>query len=177
MRPGRLSASIVASLGLVLLVCTLAVGQSQPSRNDSANSLPPTNFSADGSVDRSGLPRPAPGFANASVARNPLAPDARAVGEKTCIACHRLEADHFTHTLHALGLHVANRSDPTITAAPTGNSRISLRLYDNYEHGQISDWHYAGFNNTLVYGNRVYTDAGPQGYNTNLIGLLVNVKL
>ena len=32
----------------------------------------------------------------------------------TCIACHQLEADHFTHTLHALGLHVANRSDPTI---------------------------------------------------------------
>jgi hypothetical protein len=42
------------------------------------------------------------------------APDARAVGEKTCIACHQLEADHFTHTLHALGLHIANRSDPTM---------------------------------------------------------------
>jgi cytochrome c551/c552 len=47
-------------------------------------------------------------------AANPQAPDARAVGEKTCIACHKLEADHFTHTLHSLGLHVANRSDPTI---------------------------------------------------------------
>jgi hypothetical protein len=70
-------------------------------------------LSADGSPDRSAWRRPAPGFANAT-ADNPLAPDARAVGEKTCIACHRLEADHFTHTFHALGQHVANRSDPRI---------------------------------------------------------------
>jgi Putative outer membrane beta-barrel porin, MtrB/PioB len=57
------------------------------------------------------------------------------------------------------------------------NDRASLRFYDYYEHGQIYDWHYAGFSNTLVYGNRVYTDAGPQGYNTNVVGLFVNVKL
>ena len=100
---GRRSLSITASLGTVFLVCTLAVGQSQPSRDDVAKSLPSTNLSGDGTVDRSDLPRPAPGFANAHVAANPQAPDARAVGEKTCIACHRLEADHFTHTLHALG--------------------------------------------------------------------------
>jgi hypothetical protein len=43
------------------------------------------------------------------------------------------------------------------------NDRASLRLYDYYERGQIYDWHYAGFNNTLVYGNRVYTDAGSAG--------------
>jgi Putative outer membrane beta-barrel porin, MtrB/PioB len=55
--------------------------------------------------------------------------------------------------------------------------QISLRFYDYYEHGQIADWHYAGFSSTLVYGNRVYTDAGPQGYNTNVAGLFVNVKL
>ena len=59
---------------------------------------------------------------------------------------------------------------------PLGD-RTSLRFYDYYEHGQINDWHYAGFSNTLVYGNRVYTDAGPQGYNTNLIGLFINLKL
>ena len=111
---GRLSLWITASLGPALLVCTFAAGQSQPSRDDVSKSLPSTNLSADDTVDRSNLPRPAPGFANAQVAVNPQAPGARAVGEKTCIACHRLEADHFTHTLHALGLHVANRSDPTI---------------------------------------------------------------
>ena len=340
---GRRSLLITVSLGAAFLVYRLAVGQSQPSRDDVANSLPSTNLSAGGAVDRSHLPRPAPGFANARVAANPQAPDARAVGEKTYIACHQLEADHFTHTLHALGLHVANRSDPTIPVCeachgpgsahaarpqikgliigytkdsgtpietqtktcltchaggprdhwagsvhqrndlscsdchnvmakfsveglmakasindtcaqchkdirlqfdrrshmplpegqmscddchnPHGSltnpllktntvnetcyqchaekrgpflfehapvrenclncqsltvplgDRTSLRLYDYYEHGQIDDWHYAGFSNTLVYGNRVYTDAGPQGYNTNLIGLFINVKL
>src|ERR1700678_4563035 len=97
---GRLSLSIVASLGAVLLVCRLAAGQSQPSRDNAANSLPSTNLSADGTPDRSGLPRPAPGFANAHVAENPQAPNAHAVGEKTCIACHRLAAYHFTHPFH-----------------------------------------------------------------------------
>ena len=57
------------------------------------------------------------------------------------------------------------------------SDRATVRLYDYYEHGQISDWHYAGFNNSLVYGNSLYTDGGPQGYNTNVVGLFVNVKL
>jgi hypothetical protein len=57
------------------------------------------------------------------------------------------------------------------------SDRASLRLYDYYEHGQVSDWHYAGFNNSLVYGNSVYTDGGPQGYNTNVVGLFLKVKL
>jgi hypothetical protein len=57
------------------------------------------------------------------------------------------------------------------------NERASLRLYDYYERGQVYDWHYAGFNSTLVYGNRAYTDAGPQGYNTNVLGMFINVKL
>jgi hypothetical protein len=55
--------------------------------------------------------------------------------------------------------------------------RVSLRLFDCYERGQIADWHYAGFSNTLVYGNSVYTDGGPQGYDTNVVGLFFNVKL
>jgi len=114
MGEGRRSVVITATLGLAIMILAWAVAYSQPARKDPSNSLPSTNFSADGSVDRSSLPRPAPGFAHARVATNPQAPDARAVGEKTCIACHQLEADHFTHTLHSLGLHVANRSDPTI---------------------------------------------------------------
>jgi hypothetical protein len=57
------------------------------------------------------------------------------------------------------------------------NQRVSLRLYDYYERGYVNDWHYAGFNQTLVYGSSLYTDAGPQSYNQNLIGLFVNIKL
>src|SRR3984893_13842499 len=114
MSAGRSSVLVVIALGIVFFVYALAMGQSQPSQNDITNSLPSTNLSADGTADRSGLPRPAPGFAHAHVASNPQVPDAKIVGEKTCIAWHKLEADHFTHTLHSLGLHVANRSDPPI---------------------------------------------------------------
>jgi DmsE family decaheme c-type cytochrome len=97
----------------VLSCAALAQSQSRSRPDSVADSLPPTNFADNERADRH-LPRPAPGFANAHVATNPLAPDAHAVGERTCVACHRLEADHFTHTLHALGLHVANRSNPSI---------------------------------------------------------------
>jgi hypothetical protein len=59
------------------------------------------------------------------------------------------------------------------------SGHASLRLYDYYEHGQISDWHYAGFNNSLVYAadNAVYMDKGPQGYNTNVVGVFFNLEL
>jgi len=57
------------------------------------------------------------------------------------------------------------------------SERASMRFYDYYERGQIDDWHYAGFNNGLVYGNNLYTDGGPQGYNTNVVGMFFNVKL
>lgn len=55
--------------------------------------------------------------------------------------------------------------------------RIALRLFDYYERGHVSDWHYAGFDSGLVDDHRVYTDAGPQGYSANLIGLLLEVRL
>ncbi|MEO5624242.1 MAG: MtrB/PioB family outer membrane beta-barrel protein [Dokdonella sp.] len=55
--------------------------------------------------------------------------------------------------------------------------RISLRLFDYYERARISDWHYIGFDLNRVYDHRVYTDGGPQGYNANLIGMLLNVRL
>jgi hypothetical protein len=100
MPPGRLNLAIGSGLCTVLLVC-LALGQSRSPHDDIGTSLPRTNLSANGAVDRSGLPRPALGFANAHVASNPLAPDTRTVGEATCVACHKLEADHFTHTLHS----------------------------------------------------------------------------
>jgi DmsE family decaheme c-type cytochrome len=89
-------------------------GQPQQDLNQIYQSLPPTDLSTDRRRSLAHVPPPALGFATAHVAENPLAVDAKAIGEKTCIACHQLEATHFTHTLHALGLHVANRSDPRI---------------------------------------------------------------
>ena len=55
--------------------------------------------------------------------------------------------------------------------------RWSLRLFDTYERGQITDWHYQGLDDGLVIDHRVYLDAGQRGYGANLIGLMLEVKL
>jgi hypothetical protein len=55
--------------------------------------------------------------------------------------------------------------------------RVSLRLFDYYERGHVSDWHYAGLDAGYVIDHRVYTDGGPQSYDANLIGLLVSIEL
>ncbi|MEO5560598.1 MAG: MtrB/PioB family outer membrane beta-barrel protein [Dokdonella sp.] len=55
--------------------------------------------------------------------------------------------------------------------------RVSLRLFDSWERGSISDWHYLGFDTTRVYDHRVYTDGGPESYSANLIGLLLDIRL
>src|SRR3546814_14174043 len=42
--------------------------------------------------------------------------------------------------------------------------RIGLRLFDTYETGKLSDWHYFGLDQSLVTWNRVYLAAGPSNY-------------
>ncbi|RZZ81061.1 MtrB/PioB family outer membrane beta-barrel protein [Pseudoxanthomonas winnipegensis] len=54
---------------------------------------------------------------------------------------------------------------------------IAMRLFDTYERGYISDWHYLGFDEGLVMDQRVYLDQGPQGYRVNTVGVLVEVAL
>jgi Putative outer membrane beta-barrel porin, MtrB/PioB len=65
----------------------------------------------------------------------------------------------------------------TVGATVQCTERVSLRVFDTYEIGNIADWHYAGLNQSLVTGNTLYTDGGPQSYSQNLVGVLVNVKL
>lgn len=55
--------------------------------------------------------------------------------------------------------------------------RWALRVFDTYERGQITDWHYQGLNDGLVIDHRTYLDAGPAGYNANLFGVMLEVKL
>jgi hypothetical protein len=57
------------------------------------------------------------------------------------------------------------------------DERISMRIFDYYERGHVSDWHYLGLDALRVIGNRVYTDGGPESYSTNMVGVLVNVQL
>jgi len=107
---------------VVLLIAGLALpalAWAQNSREDFARTLPASNLSAEEARSTAGALGVAPGFARATVAHNPAAADATAVGERTCIACHQLESEHFTHTLHALGLHAAAKTNPDIPVCET----------------------------------------------------------
>ncbi|MEA5666672.1 MtrB/PioB family outer membrane beta-barrel protein [Stenotrophomonas sp. MH1] len=57
------------------------------------------------------------------------------------------------------------------------NERMRLRFFDTWERGNLSDWHYFGFEDTLVYDHRVYTDGGPSSYKVNQVGMLFEVAL
>lgn len=55
--------------------------------------------------------------------------------------------------------------------------RVSVRVFDYFEFGKISDWHYQGFDTNRVYDHRVYTDGGPENYKSNVFGVLVNLQI
>ncbi|MGY0651187.1 DmsE family decaheme c-type cytochrome [Luteimonas sp. A537] len=89
------------------------------------SSLPSTHFGSEQPVSPHGF-NAAPGFANAPVAHNPDSPDARAVGETVCTACHTQETANFAHTVHALGMSAALAADPgtaTCESCHGGGSR------------------------------------------------------
>lgn len=116
----------------------------QQTREQLAARLPSSNLSG-GEVQatRSQL-LAAPGFARARVPHNPGAPDATAVGEATCISCHQLEADHFTHTLHSLGLHAANQADASVPVCEACHGPGSRHAQAPFEKGTIIAFTKAG---------------------------------
>lgn len=58
------------------------------------------------------------------------------------------------------------------------NRSVGVRVFGRYETGAFSDWHYAGFDNTLSYDHRIYTDKGGQlHYSVSLVGVMLNLKL
>jgi len=109
---------VMALLGALLLSAP-PPASAQQTREELARDLPATNLSNDDIKATAPALGVAPGFAHARIAENPDAPDATPVGEQTCIACHQLESDHFTHTFHALGLHAANKADSSIPVCET----------------------------------------------------------
>lgn len=55
---------------------------------------------------------------------------------------------------------------------------MGMRLFGRYQSGTFLDWHYLGFDDSLVYDHRIYTDEGPQAhYHVTVVGLMLNVKL
>ena len=55
--------------------------------------------------------------------------------------------------------------------------RVGVRLFDTYETGRISDWHYFGLEDNLVTNNRVYLDSGPGNYSVNMVGMMLEIAL
>lgn len=55
---------------------------------------------------------------------------------------------------------------------------VGLKLFGRYESGSFLDWHYLGFDDTLIYDHRIYTDEGPQThYNVSVVGAMLSVQL
>jgi len=109
----------------------------QQSREQLARGLPSSNLSGTDVQATQASLLAAPGFARARVASNPAAADATAVGEATCTSCHQLEADHFTHTLHALGLHAASQADASIPVCEACHGPGSRHAQAPFEKGLI----------------------------------------
>ena len=54
---------------------------------------------------------------------------------------------------------------------------LKVRVFDSYQIGHVSDWHYLGFENGQVIDHRVYTDGGPTDYRVNMVGVLLEIRL
>ena len=57
------------------------------------------------------------------------------------------------------------------------SQQLAVRLYYRFEVGKITDWHYAGLDQGLVVGSRVYLDAGPRDYRVHVLGVLLRLTL
>jgi len=55
---------------------------------------------------------------------------------------------------------------------------LGLRVFDLYETGNFSDWHYLGLQADPVLDHKIYTGRGPQPhYGANVLGVMLNMKL
>lgn len=125
-------AALVGSFAVCFFLFSAA--SAQQVRSDLERMLPPTNLSGDGIVSSENA---APGFAYASVPHNPAAPDAKPTGEAICTACHALEDDHFSHTIHALGLRAAAQGNPSAPVCEACHGAGSEHAQNPTEKGSI----------------------------------------
>ena len=133
-------------LGGLLLSAATALGAAgwlapvgaQDASNANPHNLPSTQFGSEKpqTGGQHGFDAP-PGFANARPAHNPLAPEAKAVGEKVCTACHSREEQNFAHTTHALGMRVALAADPSTATCEACHGPGSVHAQDPTRKGAI----------------------------------------
>lgn len=127
---------VVALMVALAAVAALTVSTvSAQTRNDGI-SLPETNMSVE-PPSRELLRQVAAGFSRATIAHNPLAPNATSVGSAVCSACHTLETEHFAHTIHAVGLRVAEAADSRAAVCETCHGAGSAHAERPTEAGLI----------------------------------------
>jgi len=127
---------------LVFTGVTAPVSAQQAVAGQSAQNgqnLPQTLFSAeDGTAAPAGHGFAAPpGFAHAPVAVNPNHPEATPIGQQMCMGCHVLEAEHFAHTVHSLGMNVALAADPNTATCEACHGGGSAHAADPFTPGTI----------------------------------------
>jgi DmsE family decaheme c-type cytochrome len=108
--------AIGCSVSLALLSPVVLGAEPAEAATPVSADLPRTDMNASADAKPVSPYKPAPGFMYATIPENPLAPDAKPVGEEICQVCHVVEDSHFSHTLHANGLRSAAKTN---LGAPT----------------------------------------------------------
>jgi predicted CXXCH cytochrome family protein len=134
----RLFAGLLLSAATVLGAAGLLapVGAQDVPHGAHPTNLPSTNFSSEQPQVGDGIEAP-PGFAHATAARNPQAPNAKPIGEATCTACHSREEQNFAHTTHALGMRVALAADPSTATCEACHGPGSAHAQNPAQKGLI----------------------------------------
>ena len=131
MRPGK-SALRLGSVVFAMLLMQAGATQ-EPARND----LPATDMAAGERAQRAVAGDVPPGFANAGVPENPQAVAAQATGDKVCTACHTLETQHFSHTVHSIGLRAAAQAGAGTPVCETCHGAGSKHAQEPTQKGLI----------------------------------------
>ncbi len=129
---------VLGSLLFIVVAVLTAAGLMAPVSAQQANrsQLPSTHFGSEVPVSPHGF-NAAPGFAHAPVPTNPGSPDARAVGQQVCTACHGRETANFAHTVHALGMDAALAADPATATCEACHGGGSKHIENPSEKGSI----------------------------------------
>jgi len=134
-------------LALLMLVATavlVSVAWLAPVKADASGQavkLPETHFASTQSGHGFSAP---PGFADAVPARNLAHPDAKAVGQQVCTACHSQESGNFAHTAHAAGMQVALAANPATATCEACHGPGSVHAANPTQKGAIIAFSHKG---------------------------------
>jgi len=126
-------AFVVSMAAAVLVIAAWLVPEAAEAQQQTVN-LPATQFATGHSGHGFDAP---PGFASAAPARNLAYPDAHAVGEAVCSACHSRETQNFAHTVHALGMQVALAANPKTATCEACHGPGSVHAANPTQPGTI----------------------------------------